>query len=388
LHLTIEYQYTKKSIQDELKQISKTFHPAIQTALWELNSEQLQSIVDGMMKIPLVYGVQVFDSSHKQIINQFQNAISNEKIDNLEYFNQFSIHYQMNGKDIYLADVKIYSADNAVYQRLKVGYAMILLNAAIKATVLVFLFFIAFRKYLEQPLQDLTNTIVNLRIENAKERHVFLDMKYDNELKVLQEEFNRLLDKISREEIKRFELLQSVNEKLEFEVEKRTKELEYIATTDRLTKLYNRTKMDTELEKLYELYKRYGRIFSVIMIDIDNFKIVNDTYGHQVGDIILEQFASILKQHIRKTDFVGRWGGEEFLIACPETSQEDTYKLAQNLRIEVEQFIFDKVKHKTMSVGVAEMQEGVTLDNLISNADKAMYQAKENGRNQVVLSAK
>ncbi len=385
IHLSVVYQYTKNNINSELKQIAKTFEPALQTALWELNYEQLRAIVDGMMQIPLIYGVELTDSSDKIIIKKFHIPISEKEIENLEYFHQFNIHHQMNNNDIYLALVKVYSDDKAVYERLKVSYLMIILNAFLKTTVLIVLFIIAFRKYLELPLQSLTNTIVNLRVKNIDKKQISLNMKYDNELRILQEEFNKLLEKISNDEIERLELLHGINEKLEYEVKKRTKELENIAITDRLTQLYNRTKMDIEIQNMYEMYQRYRRTFSLIMIDIDYFKVVNDTYGHQVGDSVLKKLALILQEHVRKTDLVGRWGGEEFLIACPETSQTDALKLAEKLRNEVALFLFDKIGHKTISLGVAQIQEGLALDNLIDNSDKALYQAKKSGRNKVVL---
>lgn len=382
VHLSVDYQYTKNNIQNELEQIAKTFHSALQTALWELNDEQLCSIVDGMMHIPLIYGVQIKGSADEVLMNRFQKTTT--KIENAKYYYQFPIYHQMNENSIYLAKVTIYSDDEAIFERLKVGFLMILLNAIIKTAVLIFLFFVAFRKYLEKPLQDLTNTIVKLRVEATNERKISVDMKYDNELKILQDEFNKLLNKISIEENKRIELLKDINQKLEFEVEKRTEELEHIAITDGLTQLYNRTKMDMELQKLEGIYKRYGRVFSVIMIDIDYFKSVNDTFGHQVGDSVLKQFAKILKENIRNTDFIGRWGGEEFLIVCPETSEENATTLALNLRKQIEEVLFEKVGHKTMSVGVAQIKDEIDLDNLISNADNAMYFAKENGRNKVV----
>ena len=386
VHLSVDYQYTKNNIQNELKRIAKTFHPALQTALWELNDEQLHSIVDGMMHIPLIYGVQIRGSADELLINRFHKTAT--KIENAKYYYQFPIHHQMNENSIYLAKITIYSDEEAIFERLKIGFLMILLNAIIKTAVLVLLFFVAFRKYLEKPLQDLTNTIVKLRVEETNERKISVDMKYDNELKILQDEFNKLLNKISIEEDKRIELLKDINQKLEFEVEKRTEELEYIAITDGLTQLYNRTKMDMELQKLEGIYKRYGRVFSVIMIDIDYFKSVNDTFGHQVGDSVLKQFAKILKENIRNTDFIGRWGGEEFLIVCPETSEENATTLALNLKKQIEETTFEKVGHKTMSVGVAQIKEEIDLDTLINNADKALYFAKENGRNQVVTFSK
>ena len=112
VHLSVDYQYTKNNIQNELEQIAKTFHSALQTALWELNDEQLCSIVDGMMHIPLIYGVQIRGSADELLINRFQKTTT--KIENAKYYYQFPIYHQMNENSIYLAKVTIYSDDEAI----------------------------------------------------------------------------------------------------------------------------------------------------------------------------------------------------------------------------------------------------------------------------------
>jgi len=167
------------------------------------------------------------------------------------------------------------------------------------------------------------------------------------------------------------------------ELQEKNKELERLSVTDKLTGLYNRIKLDRSIDTEIERAKRYNDIFGIIIIDIDFFKSVNDTYGHQTGDTILIEFASILRESIRTTDIVGRWGGEEFIIICPESSLVNIMILAEKLKDRIARYNFSTVDHKTASFGVASYIQGEKPEEMIDRADKALYLAKENGRNRV-----
>ena len=169
-------------------------------------------------------------------------------------------------------------------------------------------------------------------------------------------------------------------------IEEKNKELERLSITDKLTDLYNRRKIDELLQNEIDRYERNGRTFGFAILDIDYFKDVNDTYGHQVGDKILFQIANILKENLRKTDFVGRFGGEEFVIICPESDIQNTRKLIENFRIIIENYDFEIIKHKTASFGVTIVKKGDTVDSILKRADKALYESKNNGRNKVSVN--
>ena len=182
---------------------------------------------------------------------------------------------------------------------------------------------------------------------------------------------------------------ETLNEQLEEKVQERTQELELaklkleaLANTDRLTQIPNRVRLDDVLEKL-EQAKRNGTPLSIILLDIDYFKAVNDEYGHQVGDIVLQNVAELLKNNVRAGDIVGRWGGEEFLVICPYTRLKDVVQLSEKLRQQLEQHSFPVVRHKTSSFGVTCFVMGDTIHSLLSRCDKALYQAKHHGRNRV-----
>ena len=161
--------------------------------------------------------------------------------------------------------------------------------------------------------------------------------------------------------------------------------LEHMATTDKLTGLYNRSKIESIINDEMDRAMRYKRTVSVIVVDIDHFKSVNDSYGHHVGDHVLKEFSLILKNGIRKVDDVGRWGGEEFIIILPETNINEAEKVAEQIRIKVESYLFSVIKQKTGSFGVSEYIYGDSVQSIIIRADKALYKAKENGRNQTQI---
>lgn len=119
------------------------------------------------------------------------------------------------------------------------------------------------------------------------------------------------------------------------------------------------------------------------MLDIDHFKAVNDTYGHNTGDMVLQEFAKILQSTCRETDTVGRWGGEEFLIICPDTDRRAALTLAETIRANIEANDFPGVEQVTASLGVGLCQPDDNIDTVMERTDAALYQAKANGRNQV-----
>jgi len=160
--------------------------------------------------------------------------------------------------------------------------------------------------------------------------------------------------------------------------------LENLAIHDKLTQLYNRIYIDQVIDYQIKQLIRYHINFSLIIIDVDRFKNINDIYGHQQGDKILKLFATILKDSIRDVDIVGRWGGEEFMIICPQSNIEGTLELAEKIRQQIESFNFQIPEKITASFGVAQSSMDMHEQQLIKNADNALYQAKKQGRNQVV----
>ena len=167
------------------------------------------------------------------------------------------------------------------------------------------------------------------------------------------------------------------------EIKKMQEEIKRLDSTDKLTKLYNRLKLDEFLQMELERSERTKAPFSVIIVDIDMLKSVNEAYGNQWGDTLLVGIAEILKEHVRSTDVVGRWGGEEFLIILTDTELKGAITLAEKLRTIIEKINFEKIGKLTPSFGIATYQKDLLPATIISRAYAARGKAKDRGRNRV-----
>lgn len=171
-----------------------------------------------------------------------------------------------------------------------------------------------------------------------------------------------------------------------YQLKRNNQKLARLSREDALTKIGNRLKLNEILEDVYQSNQRYDIQCGVILLDIDDFKLVNDTYGHIFGDETLKKFAQILLQNIRKTDKLGRWGGEEFLIVCPNTNIEDLITVAENLRKNIENNIFLKEKRITASFGLSVFDGSKNIEQVTHVADENLYKAKKAGKNRVCFS--
>lgn len=163
--------------------------------------------------------------------------------------------------------------------------------------------------------------------------------------------------------------------------------LQRLSTHDRLTGLYNRHKLDQRLGEEVARAQRHGSPFCVAMIDIDHFKRVNDSHGHAVGDLVLQCLGHLMLRGRRASDMVGRWGGEEFLILCPETHLDGGVLVAERLRVAAQDCPMPEAGRVTLSAGVAEFRRGDSVESLLARADAALYRAKAAGRNRVEANA-
>ncbi|WP_175420119.1 GGDEF domain-containing protein [Marinitoga sp. 1154] len=197
--------------------------------------------------------------------------------------------------------------------------------------------------------------------------------------KFLLEEYKKILD-----EYYKLISIADIQDNYLFELKKKLERkniyLKNLSEKDKLTGLYNRLKFDEIINYQIDLYKREGRKFSLIMMDLDNFKEINDTFGHNIGDKILMEFSNILRKNLRKIDFVFRWGGDEFLIILPNTNLKSAIKVAHKLKKII---LLDKnLKNITASIGLT-VYNGENIDETINIADTALYNSKNSGRNKI-----
>lgn len=201
---------------------------------------------------------------------------------------------------------------------------------------------------------------------------------------------SRLLQRYHRRMRRQNKKLNDWNSELESGIAQRTQQLEAknaelrrLSSTDALTGLSNRLRLDQFFERVLGVARRYQRPFSVVLMDLDHFKRVNDTWGHPAGDEVLIKVGEMLRKAVREVDIAGRWGGEEFVVILPETTVEQACIVADKLRHEVLELNVLPVTELSSSFGVAEHQAGDSVEKLIGRADAALYRAKEKGRNRV-----
>lgn len=165
--------------------------------------------------------------------------------------------------------------------------------------------------------------------------------------------------------------------------------LQELAIRDPLTKIYNRNKIIEFIDYEIQKSKRYFTNFSLMMIDIDDFKNINDTFGHNFGDVVLVEFTKIISKTVRKIDLIGRWGGEEFLIVLPQTNLKNSIKVAERLKNNFEKHIVThngiSIPLNTSSFGITEYKKNDTLNSLMERVDLSLYNSKKNGKNKITV---
>lgn len=232
------------------------------------------------------------------------------------------------------------------------------------------------------PLTALTE---NVRLQPETSLSTPLEIATDDEMGALAQALNRMKTEIneSRQKLERYAAT------LESQVEERTRELKLLAINDPLTGAYNRGHFFALAEQSFSEARRLNHPFSVVIFDVDHFKNVNDRYGHAVGDRVLKQTVQIMKSHIRQMDILGRYGGEEFVIALPNAVLEESLQITKRIAATLREAQFECDGQRfgiTVSGGIAECNNtsSESLEEVLLKADKALYNAKERGRDLVV----
>lgn len=176
----------------------------------------------------------------------------------------------------------------------------------------------------------------------------------------------------------------SNNKIMENKLKESNEKLLQLATTDELTSAYNRRFMIKKINDEIERYNRNKLTFSLIMFDIDKFKTINDNFGHEVGDVVLKSVVEVIMKRIRKTDFLSRWGGDEFIVLLPNTNTLSAVKVAGNIKDELNNMLIKEIGTITASIGVSEYYDGHSIKDSIKKVDNLMYKAKFAGGNCVM----
>ena len=223
--------------------------------------------------------------------------------------------------------------------------------------------------------EELWNTILT----GGVFRGIFVNKKKDKELYYEEETITPIMD--SNQKIQHFVATsKDITDRVKME-----EKLQKLAITDDLTSIYNRYKINQEIDVEIARANRYESSFALIMIDIDHFKNVNDTYGHDMGDYVLKELSAIVLKLIRESDRFGRWGGEEFMIIVPNIEKEQLIQLANKLKDVISTHAFKNIEQVTISLGVTLFNNADTKEDLLKRVDEALYESKENGRNRLTF---
>lgn len=256
--------------------------------------------------------------------------------------------------------------------------------------VLAFLLFgVYYSRKLSKPLEYLAAEVNDMAEGNYRS---ILGMPANKEVQELSSAINHMTHSI----LEKTNQLNNLVEQLEQYTEHlnhKNNQLAQISITDELTGLYNRRYLNEEIERIIILSSSLKQNISLLMLDLDQFKQVNDNYGHATGDVVLKEFSQILRRCSREHDVVGRFGGEEFIIVIPFARSRQVAEIGERIRQDVESYVFDVGKHKlaiTVSIGIAtlipqkELPVRDVIEQLLKEADACLYQAKKFGRNKVV----
>lgn len=230
-------------------------------------------------------------------------------------------------------------------------------------------------KWAAKPIVELANAaqlIGNGHLETRVAVHS------NDEIGALAKSLNLMAENLQNTMTSRDELFGEVERREEVE-----KKLRYLSTIDELTDVYNRRAFNNKLYTSIGRAKRHNEPLSILLIDIDHFKVINDSHGHDVGDLVIKGLARVANESIRQEDMLARWGGEEFAILLPQTGKDSALQFAERLRQKISEHDFPQVEQITVSIGLAEFQIDDTTDSFVKHADVALYQAKDGGRNIV-----
>lgn len=387
-----EYLKTQNSIASELKQLEETVRGPIATSLWQYNTNQLDVLVAGLLKMPIIKGVDISDKDNNNVISERSYTRSNAPLSVFD--TESDLFWTLNGKDIFLGSLTLYSSSEVVLDRVFFGFYLIAITAIIKLSVLFWLFIWAFDRYLAAPLKELMAQVNEVQASQNISKRIDLSISENNELRQLQDNMNKMLSSMEEDRERLLEDEQVKRNWLEDAVAKRTEALQIsneklkeLATRDSLTGALNRGSFFEAAQHLLTLSQRQKFPASFVLMDLDNFKVINDTYGHFIGDQVLIHFIKTIKELLRESDLLARVGGEEFALFLPDAGIENASRLANKIRMAIAASAVEfegKIVTYTMSAGIASSETGCySVDELFKRADLKLYGAKGKGRDRV-----
>ncbi|MCO4785034.1 MAG: diguanylate cyclase [Marinomonas atlantica] len=387
-----EYLKTQDAIISELKQLEATVRGPISTSLWQYDQKQLDELASGLIQMPIIEGVDIVDQNEQSILSK--RFYDPDAIPVSVFDSTTQLSWTLNDESIGLGSLKLYSSSDVVFERVWFGFVLIATTAIIKMTILFWLFIWAFDRFLAAPLKELMSQVDEVQSSQNISKRIHLSNTEGYELNQLQRHMNRMLSAMSTDRQNLLDDEQAKRDWLEEAVAKRTedlqilnKKLKYLATRDSLTDVLNRGSFFEAAQQRLLLSQQQTSTASFILLDLDLFKRINDTYGHFIGDKVLIQFTQILQSFLKESDLLGRVGGEEFAIFLPDTKLDAAFQLADEIRRAISETTLEiegKTVTYTVSLGVESSEpDDQLIDDLFKRADLKLYGAKDKGRDRV-----
>ncbi len=389
-----EYLKTQDSILTELKQLEETVKGPVSTSLWQYDDKQLDVLIDGLVTMPIIEGIDIRDNQGNTIVSKRLYSLDAEPFSIFDTTADLS--WTLNGENIALGTMALYSSSKVVLARVWFGFVLIAITAIIKLSVLFGLFIWAFNRYLALPLKELMSQVDEVQLNHTLNKRITLSNLDNNELNQLQAHMNAMLTSMEKDRQRLLNDEKSKREWLEKAVTERTTELQIlneqlkdVAAKDSLTGVLNRGNFFETAQRLFLLSQRQHSPASFILMDLDHFKRINDEYGHFIGDHVLIHFIQTIQGLLRKSDLLGRVGGEEFALFLSNADKDEAYVIANKIRRSIKASTVEidgqKVTY-TVSLGIESMgPEDRSIDQLYKRADVKLYQAKDKGRDCVEM---
>ena len=367
ISVLVGFIYVKKThvTTDLAYKLSKIMGTNLAASLAFDDKQSAKNILESLRVDATVEGAFVYDENGKLFTKYLKNKTLKNMPDRLKLLQNNATYHDSNN---------IIVASNIVLDRENIGKVILLYNTddiknTLQQIVLILLLISTIilivmlkvssilQERLTAPIYVLVDTMQNILKDNNYTETI--TQKSDDEFQTVFDGFNTMLNTIQKNKL----------------------ELESLANTDPLTGLYNRRHFYELVNPLLSISKRDEKVSTMLMLDIDKFKNINDTYGHDVGDEILKDVTTVASKSIRESDILARFGGEEFTIFLPNTDYKSAIVVAQKIRTSIESMRSVQDIKSTISIGVSEVIRDI--DTAIKEADIALYRAKENGRNRV-----
>ncbi|GAB4356998.1 MAG: hypothetical protein Kow006_24500 [Gammaproteobacteria bacterium] len=397
IQMGVMWRQEQAGLRRELDLLGTAYRNPLMEAVWNLDQSQIHSLLSGLASLPSVCGVRLVSDGLAEgelIRGGVEGGITHTVPLAIPLIPPREVGV-----------LTLYAHRAILLQRLKVSYLVLLANAAIK-TVALWLILVWFgRRLISRPLARLERQMDAMHLSRIEEdrRKVarmaewFRKHHPEDELGSLAVRFAAMTDSLADSKAS----LDDLHKHLESKVRERTTELdqlnrllreknealERLSTTDALTGISNRLALERILEQEIRRAERYNHPLCVILLDVDHFKQINDRWGHQVGDRVLQEVCRVITERLRATDVLGRWGGEEFLIVAPNASPSSALGLAEALREKLAAHDFGVGRSVSASFGISTFVPGDTVERLLNRADEALYRAKHRGRNRVEAEA-